>query len=589
MEQIIGFIKSRIFTLLLCIIGMVMCFWTISNELAIYGNTTRIVLCTICGISWFNIERCFVNCQNLYNTTFKKIVIIIVAVIAAFGLAGAYYMDNESSFYSLPFLRDFLVTFIWNTPIVLFVSWAIIKLSSRFYNEAEKIKPSLLILGVVGIVVPCVVCLYAFNPGITSYDSVWCIAWSKLIGTVEMIEWHSPFYILYLKALLAIIDSTEFLVAVQCLYFAIIFMKGLNLLKMAGVPKSLLLIFYIFVALSFSNVIQLITIWKDIPFMISLLWLTIHLAEIAILEWKTINKLAWYAQVVVALILISYFRHNGFYVAIVVMILLLICFHTKRGMILTVSVCFVCLLAINHILFPTLKIESSNGQKYMGLFNDISYTYYNSGNMNPEIEKDVNEILSNEPMLSDYDVFQSNVSTNALANYSIHSFLKLYSNTFIEYPKQMLYALLGRTQYIWAVAKPENAKASCVNYLGNTRSITYYDTEYNAEEIKERQYNVLTEIFTDSFTEWTNNSFLNIVFWRTAIFGILTLVAFSVAFSCRKGILHWFPFVPIIFNNLILFASTGSPDYRYYWPTVVVGLFLFLLSPAIVKKGLGLD
>ena len=146
-----------------------------------------------------------------------------------------------------------------------------------------------------------------------------------------------------------------------------------------------------------------------------------------------------------------------------------------------------------------------------------------------------------------------------------------------------MYAFLARTQYIWAVAKPENAMAACVNYLGNSRSISYYDTVYSAEEITERRYNDLTGILVDSFTKWTENFFLNIVFWRTAIFSILTMIAFSVVISCRKGINCWLPFVPILCNNLILFASTGSPDYRYYWPSVVLGLFLFLLSPSFLK------
>lgn len=113
---------------------MALCFWSISNEYAIYGNTTRIVQCVICGISWFKIKNICTKCLPLYNTVFKKIVISIVAVIAAFGFSGSFYIKHEVTFYSLQFLRDFLITFVWNTPIVLCVSLVIINLSNKYHE-----------------------------------------------------------------------------------------------------------------------------------------------------------------------------------------------------------------------------------------------------------------------------------------------------------------------------------------------------------------------------------------------------------------------------------------------------------------------
>lgn len=36
------------------------------------------------------------------------------------------------------------------------------------------------------------------------------------------------------------------------------------------------------------------------------------------------------------------------------------------------------------------------------------------------------------------------------------------------------------------------------------------------------------------------------------------------------------PFVPVIFNVAALFIGSGWSDYRYYWPTAIMSIFLFM-------------
>ena len=72
--------------------------------------------------------------------------------------------------------------------------------------------------------------------------------------------------------------------------------------------------------------------------------------------------------------------------------------------------------------------------------------------------------------------------------------------------------------------------------------------------------------------------------WRTAIYFLAIL--FLLYFTAGKRKMFFFlPFVPILFNVLSLIAGSGWSDYRYYWPTAVIAVFLMGYTRIVLASG----
>ena len=500
--------------------------------------------------------------MSLYGLAFLKVdlstqgfVFLKNSVIEGFNYPSALYIPTA---------------LVWTVPLFLelyrFTENAITVRFSQCKTLTLKIK----VLGIALLMINCGVWLYAFNPCISVYDSADLFLQAHQMRIVPMTNWHPPFYAIVLSFLLKIYDSISFLILVQCFFYSLLVVIILDYLIKKGISRRCATFLYLVLGFAFNNVIQLITLIKDVPYTISILWLTFLVFQY-ILDYKTIKKI-WYIKFVLALIFTSFFRQNGIMPALAITITMAIFFIIKKKYkaIISIVAFLIAVFVINGPVYSYYNVVSAPGLKHFALANDLVGTYYLSPEDASEpLKKLVMEITDNDPDNFEFSSYYTHYNSSALGHYSIYDFMSLYITTWIEHPTIVSSEFLKRNTVLWSIIRPGPERVGSVNYLQE-----YHKDPPPKFDYPYRVYNKMTEILTSYAIKLSSNSLIYIFSWRTGVYSLfLLLFAFHIV-KHRKGLML-IPIIPIFFNALSLYASSGWCDYRYFWPIAVIAVFLY--------------
>lgn len=557
------------------------CVWTV--EQMGYWNITYSVgmACSVvCVISALCSHDETDRINRVFDRPWKKLLQILLELYGTFAMVGVYFLPSSiESETKYPAWIFFCVAFFWMHPIMKCLIAFLIKTgdAASFVPQKAELKTRLILMGIV--LLPCMLSLIAFNPAITSPDSAGCFLTARRIWQPDfsMIDWQPPFYHFILYLLLQICDSVSFLIVCQCVCFAAVFVDGILFLYQCGFSKKALGIFYLFIALGTSNIIQLVTLWKDIPYMISLMWLTLLLMKRVMLSNQYADKLSWYIQFVPAVIFTAFFRQNGILPAVAVVVLLPIITKFSKKTVATSLLCVLLMVTVKGPLYQSMNVTPAPQLKFFSLSNDIMYSYYMGGSMSEEAMTLINKITENDPGDSadhpKWDPYWVLYNYHEPSGYSIPEFLKLYIHNFLENPKLAVKAVLTRNSVIWSLVRPTDENPSCICYLSEYRGEEGEDP--NPDLYPARKENVLTDKLKTLYSYSTMPIFF-LFYWRTGIYNLL-LICMVVMMICGRGekkIWGLIPFVPIFANLAALFISSGWTDYRYFWPSMSISLFL---------------
>lgn len=523
----------------------------------------------LCYISGQRFGSNFRKVNTSLTKTWQVLLFFLLYLYFFFSLIGVAFLEPSgmASFTLEPYL--FLpMAIIWPFPLyVQIFVWMGAVLNRSLHGETPfPIKWK--ILAFIVLALNYSIWILAFNPCASTYDSALLFNQAHVMGIEPMLNWHPPFYAIVLHFLLKICDSATFLICIQCIAFAFLIIRVLGLFLKKGISKKIVVILYVVLGFSFNNVIQLITLWKDIPYTLSILWLTIVLAELILVNGK-ISRI-WYIEFFFSLLFTALFRQNGIVPAIAAAVFITVYFIRKKKLLslLPVVAFIVALVIIEGPVYSFYKVENKPGLKYFALSNDIIGTYYAGCDSSDDVMKMLNEITSNDPDHWAFDSYYVKYNKDALGDYSVPEFLSVYVRTFFEHPSEMTREFAKRTSVIWSITKPPKEFESCVNELGEWHQIPNYAYSYPW-----RVNTDLTYIISSISNRLTQNYVIYILAWRSALYFLAIL--FSLYFvSKKKKMLYLLPFVPILFNVLSLIVGSGWTDYRYYWPTVITALFL---------------
>lgn len=574
------------------ILATVLCYFTLYTLRDAYSPS---IIFLSCIVSYFASVRVGESCRNIlqfFDTAWKKLLLVFMSVYGIIAFTGIYFLDVRGT-YDFPFNSVWYLIFsaIWVVPIILgMISLLVngikkVEVNSGRVRVSLKFRMTLIVL----FILPCVIFLIAFNPAITSYDSEYNYIQAQILGQegIVTIDWQPVFYAALVGFFLSIHKSITFLIIVQVVYFAIVFSDVIAFLIENGINKRLALLFYVFIAYGYSNILQMDTLWRDIPYLASLLWMTLLLMKYLINKEHYVKGVKWYIEFFISVIFVSLIRQNGILVTAVVMILL--CIYARRNKWIIVT-SILCISAFGLIKGPVYKYvwnaEPAPQLKYLALTNDIIYLYYNEGNISDEGMELLNIVTDNDPWGEEhperrwYEAYYMNFydfeDQEKLGSYTIPHFLSIYFDNFIHNPVEMSRAIMKRNSIIWSIVKPVPERASCVNFY----------VEYNDKlAYPLRVENILTRILTKFCDFMRKDSVLYIFIWRTGIYNLLILLlcAIGLAVLKRKDLVLMIPFIPICINVITLFIASGWTPYRYYWPSMIMGVFLLYYSLIVYK------
>jgi hypothetical protein len=174
-------------------------------------------------------------------------------------------------------------------------------------------------------------------------------------------DWAPAFHTLLIWLASRLWRSPAAFIAVQILGFSLTVAWGIGGLRRYGLPGWAAWLVSAVFALLPANGVMAITLWKDIPYAISVLALTVATLQVVLSQGEWLRHKGHLALLWLVLLGVSMFRHNGLPLAAGVLVLLLIFFWRQRRAVLAVALLLAAGYgAIKGPLYDLLQVDRSS-------------------------------------------------------------------------------------------------------------------------------------------------------------------------------------------------------------------------------------
>lgn len=572
-----NYIRKDVFVPLL---ELVLCAIILENSLIEFTASTKIIFYVISFLAIIRYSEKREYALDISDTWWKKGLIYLLYLYAAFSLVGQrIWIYPLTLKITISGIFVFLCTVIWVIPIINSGLYYLEKLSTHSFSNSDRLKTGSFVFICISLLIfPAVYNLYANNPGISSEDTVTCLVQNAhhLHG---MNNWHPPFYCMILGLIIKIWDSTYAIIIAHYLFWVYVIIELIILLRKMKIKESILIIVTVLFGFNTANIIHLNSIFKDIPYTVSLLWSLIIIAKLAIYYDEYKYKWYIYLELIVALVGVYFYRKNGM-VSCIIMLGALITVLRKNIKVWAAGIISIMLiLMINGPIYRYFEVQDLGKYgMYIGLSQDILGVYYSGG----EVSEDTLQMIN---VMTNYN--NSEYKYNPTFSFQaygleveIKEFIINYIDTFVKNPITMARAIIAREDLLWNIFQGEDANIGAVNY---TNTMDGRDPLWN-EYYPARKY-VSLYPQAQAFVQFTVESqWISVLIWRGGLFTLLGLTV-VVLLIVKKGIDKYLLIVtPSIGHILGLLLSTGWSDIRYYWPLNLLNMTIILLGLLVINQ-----
>lgn len=300
-----------------------------------------------------------------------------------------------------------------------------------------------------------------YYPGVITPDSMGQIC--QGLGIYDLTNHHPVFHTFFISIAMnigkvlgnynlgvAIYSVIQMIVASGIFSFAIYYMAKRNI---DSKFRILTLLFYAFYPV---NGMYSITMWKDIPFAIAMLFFTIMITEIAINKENFMKSKRNTVLLTISMLLAILFRNNGLYVIILTIPCLFI-FAKQYYKKLTVITCIV---LVTYMIFKgpvfslfNIKEGSSREALSIPLQQFARITKMHSDTLTEDEKWRIYKYLPTEELAEVYtpkisDPVKNNFSNEAFAEDKV-GLVKLYVKLALKYPRATIEAFLCNNYGYW--------------------------------------------------------------------------------------------------------------------------------------------
>lgn len=551
-----------------------------------FQDPTKLIfyVLSVCVMAGGDRRRDFL--RDLCDKPWKRGLVIFLDFYAAFALVGQrifiYPLDRDITAVGL---LVFAVALFWVVPVVRALLYTFHWLTKHALSEKHRQKRTWVFITVVLLLllVPAAICLYAFNPGISSSDTLHCMV-SKAHHLYGTDDWHPASYAIILRILQKIWDSTYMVIFAQWFFWAYVMLELLLYLRKKGIRDEFLYGTALFSSLNAANALHLNTIWKDIPYAFSLLWALVCVAKLTIDRDEYRKKWYIYLELTTALSGLVLYRKNGIVPFILVIVVLTVTLRRNPRVWSALAAAVMVVCVVRGPVYDYLAVKndaetSARGGKYIGLGQDILGVYYSGGQVSSQTLQMIN-------VLTDYNNDFSYVPTTAASTYNLDveplEFIKEYLCTFICNPVLMSRAIIDRGDSLWDIFTGEGCIVSNVNVYYSIEEY-YPDSQWN-DYYPARHYTSLYPRVVAATTYTASSEWISAIEWRCGLFTLLGLTA-CIFLLLKRGLGRYAAIItPIVGQILSLLLSTGWACFRYYWPINLMNMALCLLVPVIAAQ-----
>lgn len=444
----------------------------------------------------------------------------------------------------------------------------------KILNYLKKINYKDVIIFIIPFLIFSIV-LYIYNPGILSYDS-----YNQLnqISSGNFENWH-PFFHTFIEMLcLKVWNSPVSIAFFQILVFSSIWTAICKYNRKKNTKKEFFtqILITFFIVVNPINSIYSITLWKDILFSYSVLLFAFLIEIMVDKDFKVSKKFILFIAFVMAFM--AKIRHNGLYVAVIMLIILTIILYLKNKKKSKIFLVFPIMFIIFMLLFSSLdKIYNVKDNEKSAINTKIMHIlgfYEAKGFIDEKDNKLLSKIIDTNELKEEYNAYFLdpiyNVTDNNMANKYQKDIIKMSIKYSVKHPIDFLKYSFKSSTIVWQIVCPDDMIGGVfytnINSVNNTANIT-------AKNIDENFYKNFDKIINNTL----NNEFSNTIFYSSALYFYITLLIVIInIFKYKNCIKSLLIILPNFLSILIVAVSIPVQDTRYLYPNFLM-LYLFLI------------
>ena len=504
-----------------------------------------------------------------------KIAIIFGIVFSMFHLIG-YGIDNYNS---LNFLIGSFFCFVKSTLKFVFYTYVytnIIQLLFDFINDKNLGKNTkVLLLGsdkrsfairtILIFLSYIPVFLYEY-PGIFTHDSLREI-YDGLNNLSHLVN-HHPIFHVYLLSIFFNIGKVLFgtnnagiamCSIAQMFACSITFSYLISFLDKQKISNTIRIICFLFILLYPPFYFYSISLWKDVPFALAMVYFTVQTVKI-FTDGKYLDNKYNILKIIISAIFVILFRNNGIYVVLLSFLMYIIFYKGRRKQ---MSLIFIVLLVFYIIfkgpVFSLLNVKDGPTREALSIpIQQVARTYvYKQDSLTEEEKKLIHKWITNEDITTNYNPY---VSDNMKETFSEElfkenkmEFIGLWFKLFLKYPSVYFESFFIGSYGYWY---PDETNWIAENWYeyGYNSSVEYQKSplvnlkivERIKDDVNTRKIPIISILFSIGFFFWM----------------LLFLLAYAI-YNKRYQLV--FIFLPILFLWLTTIASPVWCEYRYIY------------------------
>lgn len=494
---------------------------------------------------------------------------MLINIIITFMFIGNLYLDNKLSIY---YLLIYIFFTIWISFIVLLLKEKIKKFSN-FLIKKEKCK---FLDKVLLFIIPLLVFfayLYIFKPFIITTDG------DMQLGEIYRnyyTNWHPYFHTILMYYVYNIFKNFTAFIIIRIIILSLIISSiGSYFIKRGINKKFIYLIIFVF-CLNPVNGIYVVSILKDVDYVIFLILLTFLIIKYINKDLK--NSFFNCLLLFMSLLFVALFRHNGVYVSVLTSIFLIVIIIKNKNIkfIITMFITIIFIILFNTKFYKYYEINP-------GLKNtDIVALFHGLQSISVEVDdEEVRKMVKKYVDINEYYDSYNKYNIDVLLHYNEIQFrnievnklkvIKLYLKKMLKYPSILISDRLYGTDIIWNVFKNDKVQTYDYQIFENEFGFEYY-SDYKIKF----ENNKLKNFISNILLFMSSNRIFNSLFLRSGIYLVFLLILLNY-YKSKTNIIVLFP---CIINLLTFFLTLHHQSYRYvmFIPILFIIYFLHVIT-----------
>lgn len=441
----------------------------------------------------------------------------------------------------------------------------------------------------VPIAIPSLLMLFVYSPAIMSGDSL--VQWTQA-HTLQLTDQHPAFHTLSIWLITRLWDSPTMVAIFQILFLSIVIAWGISALIKRGMPDAIAWLISILFAISPVTCLYSATIWKDIPYSVSLLWLTMIMVEIYFSNGGWLANCKNLAALSVCLLCVSLFRHNGLPVALIIPLILIPVFWQQKKWSIAVLVAVIGVRwMITGPVYDFLNVQPMPANlKYSTVLYHIGSHINNGTNLSDQERQEIERLMPLDawdysPCTADSIIWNSSLNTRPIQENPLE-YAGLVLRLFLQDPLPDLRATLNLGSLVYNIAP------SCRTYItplmykpDGSPGATWIDYQVEGVGAESSRLSALVEprakFYNQTFS-FNSLKLFNVLFWRSAVYIIVIVLVLIPIVLMEKKWKALLILSPALIQSIVLMAINVSQEARYQYGVYLIseyfiGLLAFIL------------